>query len=1219
MEAAPGLDFPYETDVATPGWDTIAHQSLAHNGFCVLRGTGLRVELCKHLNHRVQDRLARLLAVAKQSGHDPEDPRESFQFRELCKRMHPRRFDVRLPVAGHEVLEGKSRLAEADEMTWACLHAEARRWAWPVLKDFVGSGDETLDGETLIDLAGCVVSLSGSEPQKFHRDGKEGQYNVFVPLVPITAENGPTQFYPRSHDIKEYDNLFEKPKLVAPCLSLGDMLIFDYRISHRGLGNGTRAVRPVAYMVYARRGVHDDINFPNMSLFSDLQIDVDALKPAYDYLGHEMQDAETDLSKADDRPEPSAVIDQTCNFCPEPTAGEDELAIAMCDMESDIFGDATSDFQGDDRVEVKHFASCSVASSDSWWGQLRFSKQAQERLGVEGSDCSVIGANDADYCIAEGVSFVTAKPLPILEPVLVCSSCEALSMIGASDKDELTAAQLCGNELPPTAFPAAHVYCGFQYGEFAGQLGDGAALSLGELSMPTGDALELNMKGTGQNRLTRWWNAGATGRKSLDAMVREFILAESLSALDVPTTRALTVVKGSPAEYPSEEPCAVLLRSAATFLRFGSFEVTLPLDQHKRSAPSPADWRLLRNLADHCITTHFPEVAAVADCPDDDPDFAAAPRYRAFVFEVTRRTARLAAKWQCLGAVHGMLNTDNLSIIGLTLDHGSFTFMDAFDGCFVGRASDSSDRYCFRKQPGALRWACERFSEALLALHCTDAQDMASEVGSLFDNEFQGSYDDGMRQKLGLKEAMPDLVSDLMSLMELSGADWTYTFSILSSTNTEDCAYEICRFCTESGMESRWKAWLHRYMEVVSKEATLWDQSGASRMQAMSSVNPKVVPRRWLLKKAEDSANAGDYTEVMRIFEMVTSPFEVPSNPADALPSPPIAKIDPAMLGSMGSEAVEMLEDAEFWRRLCPGLHVSSPDSTEACTRTFRLSEERAAKLKTAMKCDGCFTWSPEDLWAADLSALARGVEELCTAGLPSSFIWVYDEAWMMLAQLAPILHQVLDLGTNFDLGAVRVPAGETWLPPRRDRPFVIDRRHLIFNSFREDGTPLYSTCWIPLLDVPQTSSCLMCVPKHLDHGYTKTTETSPIAGLHQLDKVRPLSMDAGGACVFSHRCYHWGKIADSMGADGSRQQPRFFMTIAVADKVFELSRLPRHVLPLPPLQLRVALAAGQALVKDIATEQNSPSKELLWSCFLACANHFSADFGKSVSEAFVP
>jgi len=702
------------------------------------------------------------------------------------------------------------------------------------------------------------------------------------------------------------------------------------------------------------------------------------------------------------------------------------------------------------------------------------------------------------------------------------------------------------------------------------------------------------------------------------AMTRELLVAEALAALGVPTTRGLAVVAGRDVDDAAARPCAVLLRAAETFLRFGSFEVTLP---HRSGHPAPSafDWQLLRNLADHCISAYYGHLAEVPEEEgEEDEDLRVAPRYHELVLDVTRRTARLAAAWHCLGALHGMLNTDNLCISGASLDHGSFAFVEHFNPDFAGYAKEPGGRYCLSRQPEAACWACERLAEALLPLHCTPIADMLQEVTALFDQEFGAAYDEGMRQKLGLKGHAPELVTALLALMHRTDADWSCTFRALTTARSEEEALAELGHWHRGGAEAEWTEWLRRYTVALVTEHSSWDSTG--RMEAMAAANPVVVPREWLLDRAARSAEAGEYAEVRRILGVLTRPYEAPANPADAWPLA-LGKLDTSMLSQLTPLAAQALQDASFWHRICPDLHISSSDSAAPCLGSFAVSEARAAALRAAMGRDGVFTVSPKDLpWSVNLAVLAQSVEQLHAAGWPPALLWVYDEPWAMLAQVEPLLQQVLGAQVCFDLAVHRLPPGQVGLRPRRERPLAGLRaagtpgQGGACTGLRADGTPAFAACLVPLSDAPSTGSCLMCMPRAQDSGYAETGSLH--WGVEMLHHIRSLSLGAGGACVLSHRLLHWARAGDPVAPDGRPASPCTFLSLAVADDAFELPRLPRRLLPLPPLHLRVALAAGQALERGAVDGCGEGTGRLLWDCFLACSRHFDPAFCSSVFRA---
>eukprot|EP00928_Gymnodinium_smaydae_P038305 TRINITY_DN26450_c0_g1_i1.p1 TRINITY_DN26450_c0_g1~~TRINITY_DN26450_c0_g1_i1.p1 ORF type:complete len:1190 (-),score=160.04 TRINITY_DN26450_c0_g1_i1:349-3891(-) len=1155
-------------------WQTKGADSLKRNGFCALRGSPIDKTLLAECLTSVEQRLDVLLSRVSFHGFDLE--KDEIMFKEFCKRMHHRRFDVRLPAPGEAPWQGDEALPQGDVDAWTKLHAEAHRKAWPVLQAQYGLS------ESDVQLAGCVVSLPGSSMQNYHQDGStEGFFNVFVPLVDVTEENGPTEFLPGSQvPVAEGGLSFAAAprKPVAPTLDAGEIMIFDYRVRHRGLGNGSCGMRPVAYLVYTPRGLSDVNNFKEYSLFSSV---LPIRSKHQEALGDDDSDYYVEAET------PAADTDSPTDGAPS--------KLDECKASKPVIASTETSLDVNRNKE------------DSWWERLRFQNATQQRLGVDG--CS----DDVEYREIRGACFAAARPTRILKPRIVCLSSSALALLDVDPLvDQVDAEQLCGNEVPTAAAPAAHCYCGYQYGTFSGQLGDGAALSLGEVMTSSGKLLELNLKGTGVNPLTRYWYIGLNGRKSTSAMVRECLVAEALCALEVPSTRALAVISGQDSADKKASPCAVLLRAADTFLRFGSFEVTLP-HSHGHHAPSGFDWSLLRKIADHCISSYYEKVLEVPDEPDEeDEDLRAAPRYCEFLLEVTRRTARLVAAWQCLGAVHGMLNTDNMSVVGVSLDHGSFAFVDHFDPRFAGFCKEAGGRYCYRDQPDAAKWACERLAEALLPLHCTQMHDMKEQVTNVFDSEFASAYGERMRQKLGLGgAAADDLSKDLVELMERTAADWTCTFRALTvARSQEDALLGVRRWC-RGGAHTEWDAWLSRYTASLADESLSWDS--ALRVERMCAANPVVVPREWILSRAVQSAEVGDFADVQRILELLTKPFEVP---ADSSYSNPLGYgLDEAKLSQLGTRAAEMLSDAEYWRRIVPELHVCSEASAGKCAKTFSLGEQRLATLRASMGRDGVCNLSSDHLpWAVELRSLAEAVEKLHAAGWPPSFLWVYDEPWILMSQIATLLKDVMGADLCLDVSVQRFLPGAPGFAPRRDRPLSGYKSGDRSVGVRSDGTTAFTTCWIPLVDVPSTSSCLMCVPRTHDSGYMETENLH--WGPEMLHNIRPLSMNAGNALMLSHRLLHWGKTGDSVNPDGSAASPCAFLTFAVADDAFEKVRMPRQLLPLPPLQTRVALTAGQTLLQGSFESYGADIGPLLWECFLACSDHLDSAFGTNVFKA---
>lgn len=393
----------------------------------------------------------------------------------------------------------------------------------------------------------------------------------------------------------------------------------------------------------------------------------------------------------------------------------------------------------------------------------------------------------------KGACFSRVKPQPLTKPRFVAVSHEALALLGLDGEEVMDDPKgpeyLSGSKVMPGSEPASHCYCGHQFGQFAGQLGDGAACYLGEVKVPPGQDPELlrenpsgrweiQVKGAGLTPYSRQ----ADGRKVLRSSIREFLCSEAMFFLGIPTTRAGSVVTSDSrvirdvyySGNPRHERCSVVLRIAPTFLRFGSFEIFKQADEFTgRQGPSYGRDEIRGQMMDYVIEMFYPEIQ------QNYPDRV--ERNVAFFREVMLRTARLVAQWQCVGFCHGVLNTDNMSILGVTLDYGPYGFMDRFDPDFICNASDNSGRYSYQAQPAICRWNLVKLAEALAPELPPDrAEAVMDEYLDLF-NRF---YLENMRKKLGLlkKEDPEDeiLITQLLQTMHNTGADFTNTFRSLS-------------------------------------------------------------------------------------------------------------------------------------------------------------------------------------------------------------------------------------------------------------------------------------------------------------------------------------------------------------------------------------------------------------------------------------------------------
>jgi serine/tyrosine/threonine adenylyltransferase len=385
---------------------------------------------------------------------------------------------------------------------------------------------------------------------------------------------------------------------------------------------------------------------------------------------------------------------------------------------------------------------------------------------------------DSDSRQVSGVIFSLVDPTPVINPKLVAVSAQLLSELQLpvllENKFDL-AEVLSGNRLLPGSQCSAHCYAGHQFGVFSGQLGDGAAISLGELLIrkeAESRRLELQLKGSGKTPFSR----GSDGRKVLRSSIREFLCSEAMFHLGIPTTRALACVTSDStvARDPHydghvvQEKCTIVSRVAENFFRFGSFEIfKVRMGEDDRAGPSAGDDALKQSLLDHIISGYFPSIDG-------------RNRYVAFFTEIVRRTACLVAQWQAVGFVHGVLNTDNMSVMGITLDYGPFGFMELFDEDFVPNGSDKGGRYSFKQQPEICRWNLKVFAVSLQPL--LSAQDADAVLGE-FDAVFRDAYLTRLRCKLGLvvnDDTDEELIDELQHTMGLTFVDFTDTFVAIS-------------------------------------------------------------------------------------------------------------------------------------------------------------------------------------------------------------------------------------------------------------------------------------------------------------------------------------------------------------------------------------------------------------------------------------------------------
>ncbi len=445
-----------------------------------------------------------------------------------------------------------------------------------------------------------------------------------------------------------------------------------------------------------------------------------------------------------------------------------------------------------------------------------------------------------------GDAFSTqVMPEPIAEPRLVIASPAAMALLDLdpSEADSPVFAQLfAGHKLWSTAEPRAMVYSGHQFGQYNPRLGDGRGLLLGEVVNQRGEYWDLHLKGAGETPYSRMGD----GRAVLRSSIREFLASEFLHALGIPTSRALCVTGSStPVWRERQETAAMLLRLAPSHVRFGHFEYFYYTQQHER----------LRELGEHVLACHFP-----ASRDEAQP-------YAAFFRQVVERNAELIAHWQAYGFCHGVMNSDNMSILGITFDFGPYAFLDDFDAQHICNHSDDSGRYRFSNQVPIAHWNLGALAQALTPLVPVET---LRETLALFLPLYQAHYLDLMRRRLGLTQAGERdeaLVERLLQLMQGSAIDYSRFFRRLGETTADEAVRALREdFVDLAGFD----AWAAEYCARVSAEAG----SQTERQARMHAVNPKYLLRNYLAQEAISAAEQGDYGPVRELHAVLSRPFD---------------------------------------------------------------------------------------------------------------------------------------------------------------------------------------------------------------------------------------------------------------------------------------------------------------------------------------------------------
>ncbi|WP_133774399.1 protein adenylyltransferase SelO [Enterovirga rhinocerotis] len=459
-------------------------------------------------------------------------------------------------------------------------------------------------------------------------------------------------------------------------------------------------------------------------------------------------------------------------------------------------------------------------------------------------------AFDNSYARLPGRFFAEVEPTPVAAPRLVRLN-EPLARELGLDPQALASPEgvaiLSGQRLPEGAASIAMAYAGHQFGGFVPQLGDGRAILLGEVIDREGRRRDIQLKGAGPTPFSRMGD----GRAALGPVLREYLVSEAMHALGIPTTRALAAVATGESIYREGRlPGAVLTRVAASHIRVGTFQFFAVR----------RDVEGLRLLADHVIARHDPAAGEAEN------------RYRALLEGVIARQAALVARWLLVGFIHGVMNTDNSSISGETIDYGPCAFMDAYDPATVFSSIDRQGRYAYGNQPQIALWNLTRLAETLLPLLADDEAAAIAEAEAAlgtFADRFDAAYRAGLCAKLGLareEDGDADLANGFLALMAKAGADFTLTFRRLCDAAAGPDHDDPMR----ASLGPDWEGWAARWRERLARE----EGDGGGRRAAMRAVNPWVIPRNHRVEAALAAAQGGDLSLADDLARALAQPFE---------------------------------------------------------------------------------------------------------------------------------------------------------------------------------------------------------------------------------------------------------------------------------------------------------------------------------------------------------
>ena len=451
---------------------------------------------------------------------------------------------------------------------------------------------------------------------------------------------------------------------------------------------------------------------------------------------------------------------------------------------------------------------------------------------------------ESTYAELPQVLFSKLSPTPVRQPEVVIFNEKLADEIGLNLKGmskEVRTDLFAGNFVPEGTEPFAQAYAGHQFGNFT-MLGDGRAIVLGEHQTPSGQRLDLQLKGSGRTPYSR----GGDGRAALGPMLREYIISEAMHALGIPTTRSLAVVTTGEKVYRETElPGAILTRIASSHIRVGTFEFT----------SLQKDKKVTQALLDYLIDRHFPEIKEKENQPF------------ALLEAVIHQQAELITHWMRVGFIHGVMNTDNMALSGETIDYGPCAFMDTFAPDTVFSSIDHKGRYAYANQPYIAQWNLARLAESLLPLMDGEKEEiiaMAEDLLNSFEQVYKNKWLSMMGSKLGLSRVDNEdekLITDLLEWMHQNSADFTNTFRDLSKEKLpEEELYKSKNF-------TNWRA---RWQDRIEKEELDWEASFA----LMKSVNPAVIPRNHKVEEALQAGEEGDITPFHNLISALDMPYE---------------------------------------------------------------------------------------------------------------------------------------------------------------------------------------------------------------------------------------------------------------------------------------------------------------------------------------------------------